>query len=234
MGFWDKIKKLFNKRKIFLISDTHFDHYNIIKYCNRPFKNVNEMNNVIVNNWNKTVRKKDIIYFLGDVCFGRGHRSIDYWFSKLNGKIFFIRGNHDKGKVTKAKEIRGKYFLEYKGYKFILMHDPYRPKDYDGWIIHGDKHNNDLVNYPFINGERKSINVSAEVVNYRPINLDLILSLNLDSIKSMDYSSTMFLNHHFNLLIFSLLFSIIIGMVSGVIPAYRTSKLSPVYALRYE
>ena len=52
------------KSKIFLISDLHLDHYNIIKYCNRPFSSVREMNYLIVNNWNTTVKDNDIVYFL--------------------------------------------------------------------------------------------------------------------------------------------------------------------------
>jgi len=57
-----------------------------------------------------------------------------------------------------------------------LMHDPHRPHGYEGWVIHGDKHNNDLDEYPFINRKNKTINVCAELVNYTPISLDVIIS----------------------------------------------------------
>jgi calcineurin-like phosphoesterase family protein len=72
-------------------------------------------------------------------------------------------------------------------YTFLLTHDPDRlPIDWNGWVIHGHKHNNDMKNSPFINGERKTINVSPELVNYRPVSLDFLASLKLSSIRRMD------------------------------------------------
>ncbi len=173
-----------NQKPPYLIGDLHLDHANIIHYCARPFSssNVEEMNNVLVNNWNSTVGD-NMIYFLGDLSFGRGARSADYWLRKLKGRIHFIRGNHEAG-VRNSREYE---VLEYEGYKFLLVHDPDNlPIDWSQWVIHGHKHNNDMKNYPFINGDRKTINVSAELVNYRPVGLDFLVSLNLGSIKRMD------------------------------------------------
>ena len=55
--------------KYFVISDTHFGHENIIQYCNRPFKNVEEMDSALIKNWNETVSNKDVVIRLGDFAF---------------------------------------------------------------------------------------------------------------------------------------------------------------------
>lgn len=186
-GVWRKTLRLYRQKngmellapikhsgkQIFFISDLHLDHANIIRYCARPFIDVNEMNRVLVNNWNSTVGPNDTVYFLGDMSYGRNSHTADYWCKRLNGEITFIRGNHDRIKrQTKYKEI-----LEYNGIKFVLVHDPKDAHiDWNGWVIHGDKHNNDLRNYPFINNERRTINVSAEVIGYRPVSIDDIVA----------------------------------------------------------
>ena len=155
----------------FLFSDTHFDHTNIIKHCNRPFKSTNSMNYTLLKNWNHVIRNGNKIFFLGDMGFGRRRRSIDYWLSKLNGEIYFIRGNHDTDPITKATVLRTMYGIEYDGCRLLLMHDPERPINYDGWIVHGDKHNNNLYKYPFVNVKQRTINVCAEVVGYEPVSV---------------------------------------------------------------
>lgn len=80
--------------KIYVTSDTHFNHANIIKYCNRPFKNIDEMNEMIIEKWNKIVDKDDIVYHLGDFGFG-SKESLQEIFNRLNEKKYLIMGNHD-------------------------------------------------------------------------------------------------------------------------------------------
>lgn len=162
--------------RIFLISDLHLNHENIIRYCKRPFHTKKEMNEVLVNNWNNTVRASDLIFFLGDLAFGTNSRSIDYWLDKLNGKKVFIRGNHDTQPFTKALEAPNHYFIRYKEQSFMLTHNPLRPQYWNDWVIHGEKHNNNLEKYPFMNKKEKTINVSVEVINYKPVSLNKIIS----------------------------------------------------------
>lgn len=169
--------------KVFLISDLHLDHENIIKYCHRQFQNAGEMNKTIVENWNSTVGKNDKVYFLGDMAFGKGSRKASYWIKQLNGKITFIEGNHEEVGNIKSYSTAEDVFLKYKGKEFLLVHDPaLKPKNWNGWTIHGHKHNNHLKESPFINGDRKTINVSCELLNYKPINLNKIITY-LDNVK---------------------------------------------------
>ncbi|MDP2924776.1 MAG: metallophosphoesterase [Nanoarchaeota archaeon] len=165
------LKRLFGtESKIFLTSDLHLDHTNIIKYCNRPFKNVQTMNRVLISNWNKTVGKNDIVYFLGDFCFCRKNRSrVGKLINALNGKKIFIKGNHDK-------YIKGRhhFILKYKGESFYLVHRPYEiPNDWKSWAIFGHTHNKGI----FVDRENKRINVSTEQTRYKPISIDKIMEI---------------------------------------------------------
>jgi len=178
-----------SKNQTWLISDTHFDHANIIDLCARPFADVDEMNNILVDNCNYTINKQDKVYFLGDIG-----RPEDYWLDKLNGKITFIRGNHDecrkhgfnndpycsrcnqRSRLTRVEKPYEK--LDYKGHKFLLHHYPNKiPIEWNDWIIHGHTHNNDLEECPLINWKQKTVNVSVELIKYRQINFDKIIEL---------------------------------------------------------
>jgi calcineurin-like phosphoesterase family protein/2'-5' RNA ligase len=163
--------------KIHFFSDTHFDHKNIIKYCNRPFNSTQDMNQTLVENWCDVVSNNDIVFFLGDMSYGCDRRQIDYWLGKLDGKISYIRGNHDTDIINRANVINSHYGIKYNDYQFLLMHDPRRPTGYDGWIIHGDKHNNSLKDHPFINQKNKTVNVCAELVEYTPLDIDRLITL---------------------------------------------------------
>lgn len=80
--------------KIFVTSDTHFNHKNIIEFCERPFSDVQEMNEKMIENWNKVVCKDDLVFHLGDFQMG-DRKLIPETLKRLNGIIFLIRGNHD-------------------------------------------------------------------------------------------------------------------------------------------
>jgi calcineurin-like phosphoesterase family protein len=80
--------------KIWFTSDTHFGHQNILKFCERPFVSIEEMDNTIIERWNLKVGKDDIVFHLGDFAFATNKRWKEL-ISLLNGKIYLILGNHD-------------------------------------------------------------------------------------------------------------------------------------------
>lgn len=173
-GILSKILNKFRKKQIFFVSDLHLDHARIIRYCNRPFNSKEEMNNTIVNNWNRTVGKNDIVYFLGDMSCGRGSRPARYWLKKLNEKIIFFKGSHD---ALRGIKFCDRLILNYGSQRFLLVHDPKDvPDDWEGWVIHGHTHNN-KPEYPLVNKKNKTINVSVELLDYKPIQLDDLLKL---------------------------------------------------------
>ena len=84
---------------MYITSDLHFYHKNIIKYCpkSRPFSCEEEMNEIIVKNWNDKIGKNDSVYILGDVSFGKPSATIQL-LNRLNGRKKLIVGNHDTDK----------------------------------------------------------------------------------------------------------------------------------------
>lgn len=112
--------------KIFFTADPHFFHNNIIQYCNRPFKDRDEMNEALIANWNSVVTDNDQIYILGDFSF-TGTEGTEKVLVRLNGKKFLIRGNHDHEKVISKV---AQYFVWIKDVYMLTVQDqnPYAPE----------------------------------------------------------------------------------------------------------
>ena len=79
---------------VFFTSDLHFFHKNIIRFDNRPFTSVEEMNETLIRNWNRKVKKDDLVYILGDISWGNDEETCAI-FARLNGRKVLIKGNHD-------------------------------------------------------------------------------------------------------------------------------------------
>lgn len=112
----------------YYISDLHFDHAGVIKFDDRPFNSIEEMNETLIMNWNKVVKKGDTVYILGDFCWSKEPRWIEI-LNRLNGNKVLIRGNHDlKNMSSKLKSkfayIKDKHEISDFGKKIIMSHYP--------------------------------------------------------------------------------------------------------------
>ena len=86
-------------KNVLITSDTHFGHDNIVKYCNRPYKNASHMDEMMIADWNNAVSKDNWVIHLGDFSFNS-----DRYVQRLNGKIILVKGNHDNNKYNKLFE----------------------------------------------------------------------------------------------------------------------------------
>ena len=172
----------------FFISDTHFGHENIMRLCNRPFKSVEEMDEVLIKNWNATVSKDDTVYILGDFCYKSGRPPQEY-LEKLNGHKILIVGNHD-GSIIKNIRALKEYFDEITSYKeiyekgtqIILCHYPMAEWNgffHDSIHLYGHIHNNTRNDaYKIMSQIANSYNVGADILEFAPQTLDNVIKLN--------------------------------------------------------
>lgn len=159
----------------FVIADLHLGHANIIRYCSRPFifSDCAEMDAVLIRNWNCTVGTNSTIYHLGDLRYGNGAPPVSGYLEQLGGRATFITGNHDEAMPGWVKSAE----VTCDGIRFFLVHDPDdAPQGFEGWVIHGHHHNNELRDFPFMNFKDRRINVSAEVIGYVPVSLKELAS----------------------------------------------------------
>lgn len=155
-----------------ITSDLHLDHGNIIKYCNRPFKSLEEMNETLVRNWNSVVGLFDRVYYLGDLALRRH----EYWLRRLNGMLIYTPGNHDSDlpRTPNIDNVFDYVVIHRHNVTVALIHDPKKAnlikESYD-WLIHGHAHNNTS----HIDEQNRLINVSVDVTGFKPMSLDFIM-----------------------------------------------------------
>ena len=89
-----------DENDIHFTSDLHLCHSNIIKLCGRPFGDVEEMNQTLINNWNSVVKENDIVFNLGDFCWSDSSDVWSKFIDRLNGHQVLILGNHDTRKAV--------------------------------------------------------------------------------------------------------------------------------------
>jgi calcineurin-like phosphoesterase family protein len=155
---------------IWVVSDTHFGHANIIKYCNRPFANTLEMDETMIANWNSVVKENDHVYHLGDV--GMGSDNLGNTLRRLNGKKRLIVGNHDdlKSPVLMRHFEKIMMWRVWKEHKIVFSHIPLHEGSlkfggYEAINVHGHIHDKELP-------DKRYKCLCVEHTNYTPVNID--------------------------------------------------------------
>lgn len=166
---------------IFFCSDHHFHHKNILTFKRedgsalREFRDVDHMNETIVQRHNERVRPNDKVYFLGDVTMARNARGLEI-LGRLNGEKVLIKGNHDLCAAHQYleyfKDIRGSHQFD----GLIMTHIPIHSESLARWglNVHGHLHYQ-VVKLPLSQlPDRRYYNVSMERINYTPVSLEEI------------------------------------------------------------
>lgn len=163
--------------KIWITSDHHFSHANIINYCNRPFPSVNMMNVRMMNaimklKWNEIVSKYDMVIYLGDFALC-GQVELCNLRKSLNGTIIIIKGSHDRSKrqLAEAGFIVGGNPMYIDNY--ILSHVPLADSEIPKGMINIHGH----IHEKATSGER--INICVEHTNYYPVELKKVMRYKL-------------------------------------------------------
>jgi len=167
-------------KDFWIVSDTHFGHDNIIKYCDRPYQSSEEMDWDMVEKWNSVVKDGDHVYHLGDVYMGNKKNGyIQNVLSKLNGRKRLILGNHDNGKDQILQNFFQKIdvWRMFSEFGLLLTHVPVHESAlYRGVTgnekspkkllnIHGHIHNNPSPT-------KDHLCVCVEQINYTPVNIE--------------------------------------------------------------
>ena len=169
---------------IYFTSDCHFNHKNILAYepGSRPFATIEEMNEVIIANWNSAVTAEDEVWVLGDFFMGQ-LTAIEPILDRLNGKIHLVRGNHDQKNRMKIYEARGIdihdiAYVQYKGRYCVLCHFPNESEEFVRMVIEDNSevvwlygHVHGKAPKGYVNG---TYHVGADTNNLTPISIQQI------------------------------------------------------------
>jgi calcineurin-like phosphoesterase family protein len=162
--------------KLFFTSDTHFGHGNVIKFNDRPFKDANHMNEEMIKLWNSVVPVDGHVFHLGDVSLMSERRSLEL-LNRLNGKIYLLKGNHEKSVLRKqstrdrfewVKE-RFELYVPDEGVKQLIVmshygHRVWNKSHHGSWHLYGHSHGH-MEHTPW----GRSMDVGVDCHDYKPI-----------------------------------------------------------------
>lgn len=166
-----------NVQKTWFCSDHHFGHSNVIKHCNRPFRDIEEHDQKLVEYHNELVHPRDLVYFVGDVSLSKEKHAIEM-VNRMHGHKILVRGNHDrKNKYGNAFERIVDYLeidlpdIDGVRTKVVLSHYPmlsWNKHHRGSWHVHGHCHGTMAMANPEYY-TRKVIDAGVDCWNMRPI-----------------------------------------------------------------
>lgn len=178
----EKIEKA--AEKIFFTSDVHFEHEWLLEFNNRPYSTKEEMNQALIDNWNKTVPQDGLTYVLGDIGYTSNEKIIEF-FNQLNGEKILIRGNHDSDFTEETlqtifKEIHDIHYIQITdprtstSHNIVLCHFPMLDWEdsYNGsWQLFGHLHTRNIPAFEIVktNLSNQQYDVGVDANNFRPI-----------------------------------------------------------------
>ena len=170
----------------FYIADTHFGHKNVLKFDNRPFASVDEMDRVLIEQWNAVVGSDDDIYIIGDFCY-RSTKEPLWYLKQLKGRKHLILGNHDEYLLRDEKvmeefvSVNNMVRIKDGTYSIVLCHFPlaewygyYRKT----WHIYGHIHNKKQKCYQFLEHEERALNAGCIINHYTPVTIEQLIAYN--------------------------------------------------------
>ncbi|MGN0536560.1 MAG: metallophosphoesterase [Acutalibacteraceae bacterium] len=170
----------------FYIADTHFGHNSVLNFDHRPFRDIAEMDRVLIKNWNARVTEKDDIYVVGDFAY-KNEKPTEWYLTRLKGKKHLIVGNHDNRLVQNPTALS--FFVSVdqilyvtdemnrQNYQICLCHFPIAEWNgfYKGDLhVYGHIHSDRGESYQFMR-TKKAYNAGCMINNYMPVTLDELI-----------------------------------------------------------
>lgn len=160
---------------LWFTADTHFGHSHVIRFSDRPFASVGEMDAELIRRWNAVVGPRDEVWHLGDFCWTKEPES---YVQQLNGRIHLVLGNHDRRRMSLLDagmlfaSVQDVKYLRRDGLRFWLSHYAHRtwPKANHGtYHLYGHSHGD-------LPGVNRSMDVGVDANDYAPISMDAVVA----------------------------------------------------------
>lgn len=170
----------------YYIADTHFGHENVLKFDKRPFRSVDEMDEVLITNWNTVVKDTDDVYIIGEFIY-KSKKSAIWYLKRLKGKKHLIQGNHDsfllkdESLLKEFESIDKMTYTKDGTYTIVLCHFPIAEWNQywrGSWHIYGHIHNQKKGCFDFMIEKDRALNAGCMINHYAPVTIEQLIENN--------------------------------------------------------